>query len=95
MQITDIPIRVLTENADIFANYICGFFNESIKKSTYPSILKDANITSVFKKGYRGSKENNRPVRILPVISKIFIKITLQTNNNFHRSITVQIPMWV
>ena len=30
-QSTDIPIRVLKENADIFADYICGFFNESIK----------------------------------------------------------------
>ena len=74
-QSTDIPIRVLKENADIFADYICGFFNESIKKSTFPSILKNANITPVFKKGYRGSKENYRPVSILPVISKIFEKL--------------------
>ena len=54
---TDISIRVLKENADIFADYICGFFNESIKKSTFPSILKNVNITPVFKKGYRGSKD--------------------------------------
>ena len=74
-QSTDIPIRVLKENADIFADYICGFFNESIKKSTFPSILKNANITPVFKKEYRGSKENYRPVSILPVISKIFEKL--------------------
>ena len=33
-------------------------------------MLKNANITPVFKKGYRGSKENYRPVSILPVISK-------------------------
>ena len=75
MQSTDIPIRVLKENADIFADYICGFFNEFIKKSTFPSILKNANITPVFKKEYRGSKENYRPVSILPVISKIFEKL--------------------
>ena len=31
VQSTDIPIRVLKENADIFADCICGFFNESIK----------------------------------------------------------------
>ena len=29
----------------------------------------------MFKKGYRGSKENYRPVSILPVISKIFEKL--------------------
>ena len=66
---------MLKENADIFADYICGFFNESIKKSTFPSILENANITPVFKKGYRSSKENYRPESILPVISKIFEKL--------------------
>ena len=40
---------MLKENGDIFADYICGFFNESIKKSTFSSILKNANITPVFK----------------------------------------------
>ena len=48
--------RVLKESADIFADYICGFFNESIKKSTFPSILKNANITPAFKKGTEALK---------------------------------------
>ena len=56
-QSADIPIGVLKENADIFADYICGFFNESIKKSTFLSNLKIENMTPVFKKWYRGSKE--------------------------------------
>ena len=42
---------------------------------TFPSILKNANITPVFKKWYRGSKESYRPVRILPVSYKIFEKL--------------------
>ena len=46
-----------------------------MKKYTFPPILKNANITPVFKKGHRGSKENYRPVSILPVISKIFEKL--------------------
>ena len=71
-QSIDTRIRVLKENANIFTDYICRFFNESIKKYTFPSILKNANITPVFKKGYRGSKENYRPVSILPGISKLF-----------------------
>ena len=66
---------MLKENVYIFADYICGVFNESIKKSSLPSILKNPNITPVFKKGYRGSKENYRPASILPVISKIFEKL--------------------
>ena len=65
----------MKENAEIFASYLCDFFNQSIENSEFPSILKNANITPVFKKGYRGSKENYRPVSILPVISKIFEKL--------------------
>ena len=36
--------------------------------------LKNANITPVFKKAFRGSKENYRLVSILPLVSKIFEK---------------------
>ena len=52
-QSTDIPIKLLKENADIFASYLCDFFNQSIENFEFPSILKNANKTSVFKKGYR------------------------------------------
>ena len=45
-----------------------------IDESTFPSVLKHGNVTSVFEKGYRGSKENYRSVSMLPVISKIFEK---------------------
>ena len=65
----------MKENADIFASSLCDFFNQSIENFEFPSILKNANITPVFKKGYRGSKENYHPVSIFPVISKIFEKL--------------------
>ena len=66
-------MRVLKRNADSFADYIRGY--ESIRKSTFSFILKKANITPVFKKRHRDSKENYLPVSILPVISKIFEKL--------------------
>ena len=55
--------------------YICHFFNLYVDKGSFPSVLKHADITPVFEKGYRGSKEIYRPVSILPVISKIFGKL--------------------
>ena len=39
--------------------------------STFPAALKLAHITPVFKKGFKNSKENFRPVSTLPNISKI------------------------
>ena len=48
-QNTDIPVRILKQNSDIFGNYICDFFNECVDKGIFPSILKNAtNITPAF-----------------------------------------------
>ena len=82
--------KILKDNADIFADYICGVFNESLNCFKFPSILKRANVTPVFKKVYRGCKENYRPVSILPVMSKIFEKLlckqlTVFAHQNFSK----------
>ena len=57
-QNTNIPVRILKQNSDIFGNYICDFFNESVDKGVFPSILKNANITSIYEKDFRGLKGN-------------------------------------
>ena len=49
-QSTDIPVKILKDNGDIFSDYICEFFNESFNCCKFPSILKRANVTTVFKK---------------------------------------------
>ena len=54
---------------------MCMFFNKCIDQGKSLFLLKHANIALVFKKGYRGSKDNWRPVSILPIISKIFEKL--------------------
>ena len=71
-QDTDIPSKFIKENADIFASFLHSSFNTSVTNSEFPSVLKQANITPVFKKGGRYSKDIYRPVRILPNVSKIF-----------------------
>ena len=70
-----VPIEGLKHNSDIFADYLCGFFNEILRCCKFTSLLKRANVTPVFKKSYPVSKENYRPVSILPVMSKIFEKL--------------------
>ena len=46
---TDIPTNI-KENADIFADIFFASFIDSVKKSNFPFFLKNANITSVYKK---------------------------------------------
>ena len=46
---TDIPVKILKENAKCFAEYICLQFSEAICASNFPAFLKFANITPVFK----------------------------------------------
>ena len=82
-QDTDIPTKFVKENADIFANVLVSNLNDSIEKSNFPSILKNATITPVFKKGDRNSKDNYRPVSILPNISKIFERCIFRQLFNF------------
>ena len=74
-QSIDLPVKILKGNLDIFGSYIRDFFNYCVDKVDFASILKLANIIPVFKKGYKGSRDNYRPVSILPVISKIFEKL--------------------
>ena len=82
-QDTDIPTKIVKENADIFANVLVSNFNDSIEKSNFPSILKNATITPVFKKSDRNSKDNYRPVSILPNISKIFERCIFRQLSNY------------
>ena len=49
-QDTDIQTKIFKENADICADILLASFNDSVEKSNFPSSLKKANITPVFKK---------------------------------------------
>ena len=71
-QDTDIPTKVIKQNSDIFASFICKTFNNMVDSSTFPAALKLAHITPAFKKGSKNSKENYRSISILPNISKIY-----------------------
>ena len=68
----NIPAKILVENSDICSRFVSNIYNESILKSNFPVPLKKADITPVHKKGDTSTKENYRPVSILPSISKIF-----------------------
>ena len=60
-----IPVKVLKENAIIFAEQITLQFSEGICSSKYAESFKSGNITPPFKQGSRNLKDNYRPISIL------------------------------
>ena len=87
LQSSDIQIKGLKENSDIFSNFLCNSFNNSIKLSTFSEILKYADITPLYKKGKKDIKGNYRPVSIFPNLSKIFEKCMFEQMPQFFENI--------
>ena len=82
-QKSDIPIRIMKENANIFAEFLCETVNSAIKSSNFHNGLKLADITPLHKKGMKDNKENYRPVSVLPTLSKIFERILFEQMSGF------------
>ena len=49
-QNTNIPQKLIKDNADTFAEFVFTSLNECIKQSVFPLKLKLTNITSVHKR---------------------------------------------
>ena len=81
IQNTDIPTKL------IFANFIFENLNNCISHSIFPASMKNTIITPVHKKGPKTSKDNFRPVSILPNISKIYERVMLKQMSEFFEPI--------
>ena len=57
------------------ANPLCDLFNRCVSSCHFPSDMKLAEISPIYKKNDNMCKDNYRSVNLLPVISKIFEKI--------------------
>ena len=65
-QDTDIPTKILKENADIFSDFLFAYYNTSgVKTWNFLCISTLADIIPVFKKGHKECKNNYRPVSVL------------------------------
>ena len=71
----EILVKIIKPNGNFFAEAICFYFNKSLENGKFPNCVKFANITTVFKKSARTSKNNYRPVSIFPDILKIFERL--------------------
>ena len=62
-------------NEDIFSGLIFQNFNQSLVNGEFPHCLKQAEVIPVFINKEKLDKSNNRPVNLLPVISKIYERL--------------------
>ena len=58
IQDENILVKILKGNVNFFAEYICIFYIYAIAASKFPSFLKMANVSPIFKKGSKNKKEN-------------------------------------
>ena len=65
----------------VTAETLQRLYNPALTTEEYPSNLKNADVTSVFKKNNPLSKENCRPLSVLPVVSKVFEKLMQNQTN--------------
>ena len=56
----------------VTAETLQRLYNQALATEEYPSNLKNADVTPVFKKNNPLSKKNYRPISVLPFISKVF-----------------------
>ena len=82
-QDTDVPTKIIKENAVIFTDFIHPSINASINDGNFPSFLKLPNVISVFKKDSKNSKDNSRPISILKNVSKVCERILFKQIGTF------------
>ena len=75
MQDSDIPVKILKENADFLAGYIYLQSSGAVDSSKFADFFTNRDIAAGFKQSSRNQKENYRPISILSLISKISEKI--------------------
>ena len=71
-QDTNVPTKIIKENADIFIDFIYLSINVSINNGDFSSFLRVANVIPVFKKDCKNSKDNYRPISRLKNISNVY-----------------------
>ena len=72
----NIPAKILKISRNSCSETLPDLFNKTVLTGTFPNELKLGNVTPVFKKENPLKSKKYRPVSVLPVVSKIFERIT-------------------
>ena len=86
-QKSDMNTNIIRKNAAFFAKYTRDDINASIRSSKFHNELKEADIVPVHKKKSKLSKENYRPISILPNIFKVYERCLYDQMSEFFDNI--------
>ena len=78
-----IPTTILKQCVNAYLPHLTNSINYSIQHSNFPQELKLSEVILVYKKLDPLQKENYRPVRLLPHVSKIFERIIHKQITNY------------
>ena len=70
-----INVRDLHLTSTVLAAPLTYIYNLCLSKRCFPSVWKNANVSSVFKKGDKRDHNNYRPISVIPVIRKTLEQI--------------------
>ena len=87
----NISILLIKSVINTIAKLLCAIFNKSFLTGQFPSYLKIARISPIYKSGEKNNMINYRPISVLPSFSKIIEKLVhtclmsfLNSNNILH-----------
>ena len=71
----NIPPKILRTSKESFSETLAELFNNTLLTSSFPTELKVADVSLIFRKYDPLKTKDYRPVSVLPVVSKIFERI--------------------
>jgi hypothetical protein len=75
--IDKIPIRVIKDCLSVILPWITSIINNSLANHIFPNTWKIAEVTPIPKEGDHELAKNNRPISLLPVLSKVCERVAL------------------
>ena len=72
-----IPLRVIKDCLPIVLPSLTSIINTCFMTETFPTLWKMAEVTPILKNGDHEKANNNRPISLLPILSKICEKAAL------------------
>ena len=79
----DISLRMIKIYHKSFVKSLLILFQNSIKSSHFPDILKKSNVILAHKRNDKQLIQNYRPISLLPIFGKIFEKVVFNRIYNF------------